>query len=69
MKNLFLVALMSITVMACQTPHYHARTPTGMVLIPAGTFMMGHPEGPDAEKPVHEVELDAFYMDAHEVTI
>ncbi len=40
-------------------------TPAGMVLIPAGTFQMG---GSGFESPVHSVTLNAFYMDAHEVT-
>ena len=47
-----------------------ARTPEGMVLIPAGTFQMGS-EDEDAnfdERPVHTVHLDAFYMDKYEVT-
>ena len=34
-----------------------------MVLIPAGSFEMGDHsnEGPSDERPVHTVELDAFY--------
>ncbi len=38
-----------------------------MVLIPAGTFIMGSERGFDNEKPVHDVTLDAFYMDVYEV--
>ena len=38
-----------------------------MVLIPAGSFMMGSDDRP-AEQPIHEVTLDAFYLDRHEVT-
>jgi formylglycine-generating enzyme required for sulfatase activity len=38
-----------------------------MALIPAGTFMMGSAERHNAQ-PVHEVFVDAFYMDVHEVT-
>ena len=44
--------------------------PEGMVLIPAGSFEMGS-EDEEAwhnEQPVHTVHLDAFYMDAYEVT-
>lgn len=42
----------------------------GMVLIPGGTFSMG---GDDAqawrdEYPKHEVQIDSFWMDIHEVT-
>jgi formylglycine-generating enzyme required for sulfatase activity len=39
-----------------------------MVLIPAGTFMMGSNKS-DAEKPVHEVTFqEGFYMGKYEVT-
>lgn len=44
--------------------------PDGMVLIPEGEFQMGSNNG-DAdndEQPVHTVHLDAFYIDANEVT-
>ena len=41
-----------------------------MVLIPAGSFQMGdHLEKMKNALPVHEVELDGFYMDRHEVTV
>ena len=41
-----------------------------MVLIPAGYFEMGdHLDGMSDAWPVHRVELDAFYMDTHEVTV
>jgi formylglycine-generating enzyme required for sulfatase activity len=39
-----------------------------MKLIPAGKFLMGNADGHSDEQPVHEVELDAFYMDQYEVT-
>jgi formylglycine-generating enzyme required for sulfatase activity/tRNA A-37 threonylcarbamoyl transferase component Bud32 len=39
-----------------------------MVLVPAGPFEMGSESGYDDEKPVHEVTLDAFYIDQYEVT-
>lgn len=38
-----------------------------MVLIPAGTFLMGSNDGDPDEKPVHEVYLDAYYIDKYEV--
>ncbi len=43
--------------------------PQDMALIPAGSFMMGSEDGFDSEKPVHEVYLDAFYMDKYQVTV
>jgi len=45
-------------------------TPTGieMVLVPAGSFMMGSESGEEEEKPVHAVKVASFYMDRLEVT-
>lgn len=42
-----------------------------MVLIPAGEFWMGSPEGQGAtgENPRHQVSLDGFYMDKFEVAV
>jgi formylglycine-generating enzyme required for sulfatase activity len=42
-----------------------------MVLIPAGEFWMGSPDGEGAkhEHPRHQIYLDAFYMDKFEVTV
>ena len=44
--------------------------PTGMVLIPAGSFRMGSNdrEALSNERPVHSVYVDAFYIDKYEVT-
>ena len=44
--------------------------PPGMVLVPAGAFLMGDAFGEDTpdELPVHAVTLDAFYIDEVEVT-
>ncbi len=42
-------------------------TPPGMVLVPAGPFTMGSNESSD-EGPVHEVWLDAFWIDRYPVT-
>ncbi len=55
----------------------HAAGPAGkdgapMVLVPAGPFPMGVPpgdrDGGRDEYPRHQVDLDAFYIDKHEVT-
>jgi|SRR5690554_6194344 len=40
---------------------------SGMIWIPGGIFKMGSNEYFDAQ-PIHEVELDGFWMDEHEVT-
>jgi formylglycine-generating enzyme len=38
------------------------------VTVPAGPFLMGNPAGPPAERPVHEVWLDAFRIATIPVT-
>ena len=40
--------------------------PPGMVLVPAGKFRMGSTTGDVDERPVHTVDVDAFYIDLHE---
>jgi formylglycine-generating enzyme required for sulfatase activity len=42
-----------------------------MVFVPAGVFTMGYngPEAQAAEKPEHQVYLDAFWIDKYEVSI
>ena len=44
--------------------------PKGMVLIPAGEFTMGadDPQAPDDQRPARKVNVNAFYIDKHEVT-
>ena len=44
--------------------------PEGFELIPAGPFEMGDPfgEGYEQERPVHTVQVSAFYMGKYEVT-
>jgi len=39
-----------------------------MVFIPAGEFIMGDNDGDADEKPVHRVQVGAFYMDTRELT-
>ena len=44
--------------------------PAKMVLIPKGKFRMGTDRlTGDESKPIHSVELDAFWIDTHEVTV
>ncbi len=40
-----------------------------MVLIPAGKFEMGSISGTTNTQPIHTVELGAYFMDRHEVTV
>jgi formylglycine-generating enzyme required for sulfatase activity len=50
-----------------------ANVPSGMALIPAGTFTMGNcmdpNEGDTDELPLHAVYVSAFYMDKFDVTL
>lgn len=39
-----------------------------MVLVPGGTYVIGHPEGRRSARPAHEVELAPFGIDRTEVT-
>jgi sulfatase modifying factor 1 len=43
--------------------------PEGMVYIPSGTFSMGCDTGGANESPAHQVSVNAFYIDIHEVTV
>ena len=45
-----------------------SNVPDGMVLIPAGEFIMGNNDQHVNERPAHTVYIDAFYMDIYEVT-
>ena len=57
---------------AASTPTSVPTTPAkndGMVLIKGGTFLMGTNDGMPFEAPAHEVALNSFWMDDHEVTI
>jgi formylglycine-generating enzyme required for sulfatase activity len=40
-----------------------------MVLVPSGEFTMGSPTGDVDERPPHQVYLDSFLIDKHEVTV
>uniref|UniRef100_A0A8C0QBR6 Sulfatase modifying factor 1 n=2 Tax=Canis lupus familiaris TaxID=9615 RepID=A0A8C0QBR6_CANLF len=54
-----------------QVPGERPLAPTKMVLIPAGVFTMGTDDPQikqDGEAPARRVSIDAFYMDAYEVS-
>ena len=68
--RLFFIALLFTAVNVCDQPSFSSEPPEGMVLIPAGDFLMGaDSQLANADrKPLHNVYLDAFYIDKHEVT-
>ena len=41
----------------------------GMIFIKGGKFLMGANDEMDYEAPVHEVSVNSFWMDEHEVTV
>nr|MDP9178064.1 bifunctional serine/threonine-protein kinase/formylglycine-generating enzyme family protein [Gemmatimonadota bacterium] len=41
----------------------------GMILVPAGSYEIGHPNGPKESQPAHRVSLAAFGVGQHEVTV
>jgi formylglycine-generating enzyme len=50
--------------------HVHRKAPPAMVWIPGGTFLMGtnDKESFPNERPAHFVQVQGFWMDAHDVT-
>ena len=43
--------------------------PKGMEWIPGGTYWMGSADFYPEERPVHQVRVDGFWMDTHQVTV
>jgi len=60
---LLVLLLLSVSFAQTKAP----AEPAGMVLIPAGSFVMGKEGGGD-DCPSHEVRIAAFYIDTQEVT-
>jgi len=70
MGGLLVSIVLGMLMTACDRPSVSSNALEGMVLIPAGEFVMGtdaQGANPD-QRPAHKVYLDAFYMDQHEVT-
>src|SRR5215210_6215098 len=62
MRRALLIALLAALPLGAQTPL------SQMVSIPAGPFTMGANEGPEDERPAHEVTLAAYSIDRFPVT-
>jgi len=75
---LLLLSAMALSLCSCERADSDADGPPPeiittaagdqMVLIPAGSFLMGSSNGQADEAPVHRVRVDAFLMDRCEVT-
>jgi iron(II)-dependent oxidoreductase len=72
MTKTALFLLLGIAV-CCSSLSYAQQSISGdqsaMVLVPGGKFSMGAGDGDPDEAPNHQVSVDAFYIDAQEVTI
>jgi formylglycine-generating enzyme required for sulfatase activity len=69
---IFALALLCGVIAACRDSapaRVEVSSPPGMVRISSGTFRMGTLDGPSHETPVHEVEIQSFYIDRTEVTV
>jgi len=64
------IGLLAVALACRAEPPRALKTASGadLVLIPAGTFVMGAATGPEDARPAHTVTLSSFYMDQHEVT-
>ena len=75
--NMAAVTVLSLFLLSCSRraadgPQYTdeeapAATPEGMVWVPGGQFVMGSTFSPH-ESPPHEIGVNGFWMDEHEVT-
>src|SRR6266705_4839974 len=74
---IWIVGLLVFIAPSCQrapsTPAVAVRSSLGknqgMVLIKGGAFLMGTDDGMPYEAPAHEVAVNSFWMDEHEVTV
>lgn len=66
-RAVVLLLLAASPVPAAEQAELAGRDGAPMVLVPAGPFPMGSDEVMD-EGPIHEVDLDAFYIDRFELT-
>jgi iron(II)-dependent oxidoreductase len=60
--------IIALTMLITVSPLFAQSSLSGMVIIPAGPFTMGSKEGPDDERPAHEVTLRAYAIDRFPVT-
>ena len=65
MSMRWILLLASLPLVAAET-----QTPPGMVWIPGGTYAMGSdlPQTNNSERPVHQVRVSGFWLDANEVS-
>jgi len=66
-KRLFTVSALLVCLL---TPPLQAQISPGMALVPEGEYQMGDQWGwgNSDERPTHDVNIDAFYIDIYEVT-
>jgi len=64
-----LLVLQASVILAQENGDFISHDGVNMVLIPSGKFFMGSADGDSDEIPLHEVYVDTFYIDEHEVSI
>lgn len=62
------MALLGLMPVSCNATAGSVVYTNELILIPAGTFIMGQNDGLSANEPQHEVYLDAYYIQRTEVT-
>jgi formylglycine-generating enzyme required for sulfatase activity len=68
MKSIFLCLALMAMLTCIYSQADQTQAPPGMVLIPGGSYMMGHASGQGISTPAHPVTLPPFFMDTHEVS-
>lgn len=68
-RPLFSLAALVLAAACCSAGSRAASPMEGMLLVPAGPFVLGSSQGHADEKPEQKLELPAFYIDRTEVTV
>lgn len=62
-------AALALSLALTPSPVAPPGAPPGMLLVPAGSFVLGRDFGPLDQQPAHEVFVDAFWLDETLVTV
>ena len=62
-RNFLFVTVLTILLSTWRSGHAQTDKRNGMIMIPAGSFVMGINDGPEDERPAHRVDLKAFDID------
>lgn len=62
-RSFLFVTVLTILLSTWRSGHAQTDKRNGMIVIPAGSSVMGSNDGPEDERPAHRVELKAFAID------